>query len=59
MIDPIVAALLSRLDELKESILEQPASDFPSYRERVGYYNGLRDAVAIVTSLYEQDENDF
>lgn len=56
MTDPIISALLARLNELKESALEHPAPDFPSYRERVGQYNGMKEALQIVLSVFEQDE---
>jgi len=56
---PEINALFARLDQVKESFAEQPAPDFTSYRERVGLYNGLKEAINIVQSLYDKDEDDF
>ena len=50
-------ALFARLNELEKSVLEFPANDFASYRERVGQYNGLKEAIQILTELdSDQDE---
>ncbi len=52
-----IKALFDRLDELKESALENPAPDYPSYRERVGHYNGLKEAIQILLDL-DSDKDD-
>jgi hypothetical protein len=44
-------ALFARLNELEKSVLEYPANDFASYRERVGQYSGLKEAIQILTDL--------
>ena len=50
-------ALFDRLNELEKSVLEHPANDFASYRERVGHYTGLKEAIQILTELEsDQDE---
>lgn len=49
--------LFAYLNELEKSILEHPASDYASYRERVGQYNGLKEAIQILTDL-ERDKDD-
>lgn len=50
-------ALFTRMSEIKDSVLEQPAPDYTSYLERVGRYRGLQEAVQILTDL-ERDEDD-
>ena len=50
-------ALFARMSELEKSILETPASDFASYRERVGQYNGLKEAIQILTEM-ERDKDE-
>lgn len=50
-------ALSLRVDELKESVLEQPAPDYASYLERVGRYRGLKEAIQILIDL-EKDKDE-
>lgn len=50
-------ALFARLNELEKSMVEHPANDFASYRERVGQYNGLKEAIQILIEL-ESDQDD-
>lgn len=50
-------ALFARMSELEKSVIEHPASDFVSYRERVAHYNGLKEAIQILTDL-EREEDD-
>lgn len=57
MIDTRIKALLDRANELSKSLLENPAIDFTAYRERVGHYNGLMEAVQILQDL-ERDEDE-
>lgn len=57
MNDPIVKELFAKLAETQQNLFEHPAPDFPSYRERVGYYNGLKEAVNIVVALLQEDDN--
>ena len=52
-----VHALLTRIGELQESALEQPAPDYASYLERVGRYRGLKEAIQILSEL-DKDEDD-
>lgn len=51
---------LNRLNEEMENIIfsmvESPAPDYPSYRERIGKYNGLKEAVQIVTQAEKEDD---
>lgn len=56
MTDPIISALLTRISDLEKSALEQPAPDFPSYRERIGQYKGLKEALQIILAQYEEDD---
>ena len=50
-------ALFARMSELEKSVIENPATDYASYRERVGHYNGLKEAIQILTDL-DREEDD-
>ena len=50
-------ALFARMSEIEKSLVEHPAIDFASYRERVGQCNGLKEAIQILTEL-ESDRDD-
>jgi hypothetical protein len=57
MNDPILNILITHLNELKESIINYPAQDYPSYRERVGHYQGFKEALDMVAEAISQDDN--
>ena len=48
--------LKSVMDDIILSLVENPAPDYASYRERVGQYNGLKQAVQIVVRAEDEDE---
>lgn len=52
----ILDELRSEMDRIVFSLVENPAKDFTSYLERVGKYNGLAEAVQIVTHAEEEDD---
>ena len=47
--------LKSAMDDIILSLVENPAPDYVSYRERVGQYNGLKEAVQIVVQAEDED----
>lgn len=47
--------LKSAMDDIILSLVENPAPDYASYRERVGRYNGLKEAVQIVVQAEDED----
>lgn len=51
-------ALLKRINDLEKSVLEHPANDFASYRERVGHYMGLKEALQILIDLERNNKDD-
>ena len=51
--------LLERLSELEKGVLESPAPDYASYREMVGRYNGMKEAIQILVSYRKEDTDDF
>ena len=52
----IINKLVVRMNDITLSLVENPANDFASYRERVGQYNGLKEALEIITSADDEDE---
>ena len=56
MMDNQIRVLFDLLQEMKESAYEHPALDFSSYRERVGRYNGLKDAIQALLDLERDDD---
>jgi hypothetical protein len=55
--DPAINEMMAQLRELSESFHINPCPDFPSYMERVGQCNGLKKAIEITLSIYNQDED--
>lgn len=51
-----VKELLVRMNDIALSLVENPAPDFTSYRERIGQYNGLKEAVNILTAIENEDD---
>lgn len=52
----VLDELRSEMDRIVFSLVESPAKDYASYLERVGRYNGLAEAVNIVTQAEEEDD---
>lgn len=46
----------SAMDDIILSLVETPAPDYASYRERVGCYNGLKEAIQIVVRAENEDD---
>lgn len=56
MSNQLLNKLKSEMDNIAFSLVENPAQDFTSYRERVAEYNGLKKAIEIITQAEEEDE---
>jgi len=54
--DNRINALFDLLNEMKESAYEIPASDFASYKERLGRYNGIKESIQVLLNLEQEDE---
>ena len=52
-----LAALKNHANDLKDSLLDQPATDYVSYRERVGLYRGILEAIEILLSLDKSEDD--
>lgn len=48
--------LRSLMDEIVFSFVENPVPDYASYLERVGRYNGLKEAVQVVVQAQKEDD---
>jgi hypothetical protein len=45
-----------KMQEVLESLVTNPAKDYPSYLERIGMYNGLEEAIQIVVRAENEDD---
>ena len=52
----IIKQIIIRMDDAAKSLVENPAPDYPSYRERLGVYAGLKEALEIISNA-ENDDN--
>lgn len=52
----IIKQLIIRMDDVVRSFVDNPVPDYPSYRERLGVYAGLKDALEILSNV-EDDDN--
>lgn len=52
----IAKQILVRMDDVARTLVENPAPDYPSYRERLGVYAGLKDALEIISKAEDDDD---
>lgn len=56
MASKTVVELIERANAVALSLAENPAPDYASYRERVGQFRGLKEALDIVVNAENEDD---
>lgn len=56
VLDQIIAALRREIGSLQASALDTPAPDYPAYRQMVGHHAGLKQALDIIETALEEDD---
>jgi len=51
-----VDLLVEQMNAVATSLAENPAPDYASYRERVGQYRGLKEALDITVNADNEDD---
>lgn len=53
--DPIILEIMKMQQEVKDSLVQHPAATQEAYMRRVGIYEGLDQALAVIHGLEPED----
>ncbi len=57
-IENIITSLKNSQTALMESVFQNPPQNFESFKERLGMWQGLNEAIRTVTQLYSKDNQE-